>query len=469
MKYLGIPISNKHLNTSAFSFLPQKLYKRLDPWKGKHLTSGGRQILSNTCLSSIPLYCMGFYWLQDGVHKKMDSIRANFLWQGTEDKFRYHMAKWEMVSRPKDQGGLGIINTRLMNDCLLVKWIWKILQEPDELWFKMLKAKYMRDTDFFSAKSKGGSQFWQGLQKVKHLFKWGANFTVGRGNNCSFWHDCWLHEVPLKIYYEDLYRMVSHPGCVVGDCWVDQDWVVQFRRALSSEEFQRWTMLYDELQLFSIDENIPDKVSWALDKTKMFTTKSLYRFLSNRGMPSRVAGIIWKCKVPLKIKFFLWQTFNNKLPVGLSLLRRGWKGDGKCCLCGVLETINHILFYCVLAKLIWAIIREVFCLGDVPHSLQELSEGWLWGKGPLSARLLMFLFAGFAWTLWVTRNKMAIEKRFPNAPSDVLFDALSLLQRWSILLKESDRCKVLQAKDGLICWMRSFDPSLVMSTDVFEL
>jgi hypothetical protein len=81
----------------------------------------------------------------------------------------------------------------------------------------------------------------------------------------------------------------------------------------------------------------------------------------------------------------------------------------------------------------------------------------------------MFLFAGFAWTLWVTRNKMAIEKHFPNAPSDVLFDALSLLQRWSILLKESDRWKVLQAKDGLICWMRSFDPSLVMSTDVFEL
>jgi len=65
---------------------------------------------------------MGFYWLQDGVHKKMDSIRATFLWQGTEEKFRYHIAKWEMVSRPKDQGGLGIINTRLMNDCLLVSW-----------------------------------------------------------------------------------------------------------------------------------------------------------------------------------------------------------------------------------------------------------------------------------------------------------------------------------------------------------
>jgi len=37
----------------------------------------------------------------------MDGVRAKFLWQGTEEKFRYHMARWEMISRPKDQGGVG--------------------------------------------------------------------------------------------------------------------------------------------------------------------------------------------------------------------------------------------------------------------------------------------------------------------------------------------------------------------------
>jgi hypothetical protein len=123
LRYLEIPISDHHLGMGAFSPIFQKMCKRLDPWKGKHLTSGGRQILTNACLSSIPLYCMGFYWLVDTAHKKMDGIRANFLWQGTDGKFKYHMAKFEMISRPKDQGGLGIINTRIMNDCLLVKWI----------------------------------------------------------------------------------------------------------------------------------------------------------------------------------------------------------------------------------------------------------------------------------------------------------------------------------------------------------
>lgn len=30
------------------------------------------------------------------------------------------MAKWEMLTRPKDQGGLGIIDTWVMNECLLI-------------------------------------------------------------------------------------------------------------------------------------------------------------------------------------------------------------------------------------------------------------------------------------------------------------------------------------------------------------
>lgn len=98
LNYLGIPISDSHLGMGAFSPIIQKIINRLDP---KHITSGGRQILTNSCLSSIPIYFMGFYWLTDGFHGKMDSARANFLWQGAGNRFKYHMAKWEMVSGPK--------------------------------------------------------------------------------------------------------------------------------------------------------------------------------------------------------------------------------------------------------------------------------------------------------------------------------------------------------------------------------
>ena len=108
---------------------------------------------------------MGFYWLKDGMHSKMDGIIAKFLWQSAIDKFRYHMANFEMVCRPKDQGGLGVINTKIMNESLLVKWIWKIHLEPDSLWFRILKAKYMRNGVFLGLKSKDLLNFGKGFIK----------------------------------------------------------------------------------------------------------------------------------------------------------------------------------------------------------------------------------------------------------------------------------------------------------------
>lgn len=82
LKYLAIPISDGHLQSSVVPILRKKMKKRLDPWKGKHLSSGGRLVLTNSCLNSLPLYTMGFYIFPKNMHPKMDVVRANFFWQG---------------------------------------------------------------------------------------------------------------------------------------------------------------------------------------------------------------------------------------------------------------------------------------------------------------------------------------------------------------------------------------------------
>jgi hypothetical protein len=41
MKYLGFPISDKKLKMGAFKGVVEKMRKKLQPWKGKNLTSGG--------------------------------------------------------------------------------------------------------------------------------------------------------------------------------------------------------------------------------------------------------------------------------------------------------------------------------------------------------------------------------------------------------------------------------------------
>ena len=77
IKYLGIPVSESQITIAGFSHIVQKIYKRLDPWKGKHLTSRGKHILTNSCLSSIPIYCMGFYYLQMGCINKWIVLELN--------------------------------------------------------------------------------------------------------------------------------------------------------------------------------------------------------------------------------------------------------------------------------------------------------------------------------------------------------------------------------------------------------
>jgi hypothetical protein len=105
----------------------------------------------------------------------------------------------------------------------------------------------------------------------------------------------------------------------------------------------------------------------------------------------------------------------------------------------------------------------------MPRSLKSLSENWLLGKGPLPKRLIMFIFAGFSWALWTTRNKMAIEHKFPKSPTDVIFLALSYLHRWAVLLKEADRERSETIKGEILSWMKTFKPNDMLCSDIVEL
>jgi hypothetical protein len=47
--------------------------------------------------------------------------------------------------------------------------------------------------------------------------------------------------------------------------------------------------------------------------------------------------------------------------------------------------------------------------------------------------------------------------------------AISLLQRWSVLLKEKDRERVTQALEAIKEWMKNFRPTTTTAIDVFEI
>lgn len=152
-----------------------------------------------------------------------------------------------------------------------------------ETWYKLLQAKYMPDGDFFKSKSVGASQFWQGLHKIKHLFKWGAIHRVGNGAKTSFWNDVWLGDVPLKISFPELFSMSRNPNARVSEVWSSEGWELTFRRSLTPSENRTYSNLLQTLSSFQWMD-AKDEVEWALDKSKALTTKSLYSFLTHRGV-----------------------------------------------------------------------------------------------------------------------------------------------------------------------------------------
>jgi hypothetical protein len=51
---------------------------------------------------------------------------------------KYRLARWYVVCQPKVLGGLGVSNLDVKNNCLLSKWLYKLLNE-DGMWQQLLK------------------------------------------------------------------------------------------------------------------------------------------------------------------------------------------------------------------------------------------------------------------------------------------------------------------------------------------
>lgn len=59
------------------------------------------------------------------------------------------MARWSAMCKPKEHGGMGFMDCRAMNICLLNKWIHKLERGDTNPWLELLRKKYMGDKGFF--------------------------------------------------------------------------------------------------------------------------------------------------------------------------------------------------------------------------------------------------------------------------------------------------------------------------------
>ena len=203
-----------------------------------------------------------------------------------------------------------------------------------------------------------------------------------------------------------------------------------------------------------------DEISWALEKKGTYTTSSMYRFLSHRGVVNTRSKRLWKSKLPMKLKVFAWLVFHNRIQTGVELKKRHWKGDPRCGICGAPESRDHLFFGCVLARFTWACFKKALGWDRTPNDLQDFLDVWL----PLDNKdysLKLFLLILVPWALWTVRNKRVMESKYSRRPIDVLFKINFFLQKWGVPLKSEDKAKNEQLKKQVQMWVERFQAALM--------
>jgi hypothetical protein len=170
-----------------------------------------------------------------------------------------------------------------------------------------------------------------------------------------------------------------------------------FRRNFGDRENQEFSELIDMMAGVHLTDS-HDSARWVLEKIGMFTTSSLYKELTFTGFSNRWMLCLWKTKVPLKIKIFLWWVIHDKIQFAEQLKKREWSGLTECKLCGIHESTNHIFFECALARFCWCVIREVMAWPTSPSCPDDIYN-FCRNKSNKHSKRVFFLFSGVAWSL----------------------------------------------------------------------
>ena len=76
--YLGLPTLVGRKKYHTFSFLKDKVWKKLQEWKGKTLSQAGKEILIKAVAQSIPTYTMGVFQLPAKLCEELQALCSRF-------------------------------------------------------------------------------------------------------------------------------------------------------------------------------------------------------------------------------------------------------------------------------------------------------------------------------------------------------------------------------------------------------
>ena len=199
-----------------------------------------------------------------------------------------------------------------------------------------------------------------------------------------------------------------HIGSMI---WCTRYWAdlanVSLRRNLINNNRRAWLDLLTRTVNIQL-QNGPDVCIWILQSNGQFSVKSMYATLMDETVLPIIQPL-WKLKIPLKIKVFIWLLHRGVILTKDNLARRNWKGSMLCCYCSDKENIAHLFFNCSSASLLWRIIHTTFGLSR-PNNVNHMFGSWLCGLTKSCKSLVYTGIVALYWTIWRSRNDIVFQK-----------------------------------------------------------
>ncbi|XP_021810643.1 uncharacterized protein LOC110753955 [Prunus avium] len=284
--------------------------------------------------------------------KKLDQLNRNFLWGHTTDQAKVHLVNWDTACKPKFAGGLGIKNSAPMNQALLAKTGWHLLQCEQGLWAQVFNAKYLRHCDILAAKDlqfQSSSNQFALIDLSEDMLQLNASDFLEDGVwDFNYLVECLLMNIVNLI----LSTHAGYNGSGEDKC---------IRQSTSNGQFSVKTAY----STFYLDEG---NANWKWD-------------------------FIWKLHVLPKVKTFLWVLCHKKLLTNAQRLKRKLTNVAVCPICECpLESCVHLFKDCTATLAIWNRLG----FGRVESGqLMDDYDDWLLNN----LKLKRFVIHGLRWYL----------------------------------------------------------------------
>jgi hypothetical protein len=198
--YLGLPLGTTKPSVQDLMPLVDRIERRVSA-TFMLMSYSGRVTLINSLLTSIATFPMCSLHIPPKILEHIDKIWRHCSWVKKKDDGEESypsLAAWDMVCRPTNKGGLGILNLKIQNKGLLLKYLHKFYNKTDTPWVQLLWNSYTWKIPH--AMGPCGSFWWRDVFKLVPIFRGISVCNVGDGSCILFWKDLWNGNILTDHY-----------------------------------------------------------------------------------------------------------------------------------------------------------------------------------------------------------------------------------------------------------------------------